>query len=67
MKKNEKSSIENCGTKIKFKKIKLTGVRIFLGKEANTKKKSKKVVNKENCVEKQLEKLKKKLFCMKFK
>ena len=66
-KKNEKKSIENCGIKIKFKKIKLTEVRTFSGKEAITKKKSKKLVNKENCVEKQLEKLKKKLFCMKFK
>ena len=41
MKKNEKSSIENCGTKIKFKKIKLTEVRTFLGNKANKKKKTK--------------------------
>ena len=41
MKKNEKSSIENCGTKIKFKKIKLTEGRTFLGKKAKTKKKTK--------------------------
>ena len=41
MKKNEKSSIENCGTKIKFKKIKLTEGRTFSGKKAKTKKKTK--------------------------
>ena len=41
MKKNEKSSIENCGIKIKFKKIKLTEGRTFLGKKANKKKKKK--------------------------
>ena len=41
MKKNEKSSIENCGIKIKFKKIKLTEGRTFLGKKANKNKKKK--------------------------
>ena len=40
----------------------MTERRTFLGKKANKKKKNKRVVNKENCVEKQLEKLKKNYF-----
>ena len=51
----------------KIQKNKIDRRKDFFGKESEYKEKNKRVVNKKNCVEKQREKFKKKLFCMKFK